>query len=97
MPIYEYECAKCGHVVEVWQKITDSDPTKCDLCKGRMRKLISQSSFHLKGTGWYVTDYKSKRESEKKKSSPDATSEPKTGEDKPKKEASPAGAKSTDA
>ena len=96
MPIYEYECAKCGHVTEAWQKITDPGPAKCEHCKGRMRKLISQSSFHLKGTGWYVTDYKSKGEIENKKSSPDAKTETKPAEDKPKKEASSAGAKSTD-
>jgi len=96
MPIYEYECTKCGRVAEVWQKISDSDTTKCDHCKGRMRKLISQSSFHLKGSGWYVTDYKSKKESDKKESSTDTKAETKTAEDKPKKEASPASAKSTD-
>ena len=57
MPIYEYECTKCGHHSEVWQKITDPPLTRCEQCKGRLRKLISQSTFHLKGTGWYVTDY----------------------------------------
>jgi len=61
MPIYEYECTKCGHQAEVWQRITDQSITKCERCKGKMRKLISQSSFHLKGTGWYVTDYASKK------------------------------------
>jgi putative FmdB family regulatory protein len=60
MPIYEYQCSKCGHQTEVWQKITDPPVTKCEMCNGRMRKLISQSTFHLKGTGWYVTDYASK-------------------------------------
>lgn len=67
MPIYEYECTKCGHQTEVWQRITDQSVTKCDRCKGKMRKLISQSSFHLKGTGWYVTDYASKKGAEGKK------------------------------
>ena len=61
MPIYEYECTKCGHQTEVWQKFSDSAITKCELCRGKMRKLISQSTFHLKGTGWYVTDYASNR------------------------------------
>lgn len=60
MPIYEYQCSKCGHQTEVWQKITDPPVTKCEMCNGRMRKLISQTTFHLKGTGWYVTDYASK-------------------------------------
>jgi putative FmdB family regulatory protein len=96
MPIYEYECTKCGHVSEVWQKITNGDPSRCDHCKGKMRRLISQSTFHLKGSGWYVTDYKSKRDGDKKKSSPDAKAETKTAEDKPKKEASSGGTTSTD-
>jgi putative FmdB family regulatory protein len=61
MPIYEYECKKCGYHMEVWQKFSDPEMTKCELCKGRIRKLISQSTFHLKGTGWYVTDYASNR------------------------------------
>ena len=76
MPIYEYECTKCGHQTEEWQSFSDPPITQCELCKGKMRKLISQSTFHLKGTGWYVTDYASKgsRFQEKKaKSAEDAT------------------------
>lgn len=60
MPVYEYECSKCGHHTEILQRITDSTISKCELCKGKMKKLISQSTFHLKGSGWYVTDYASK-------------------------------------
>lgn len=60
MPYYEYECTKCNHQTEVLQKISDPPITKCEKCNGRMRKLISQSTFHLKGSGWYVTDYASK-------------------------------------
>lgn len=72
MPIYEYECKKCGHLKEVFQRFSDSPITKCELCNGKMRKLISQNSFHLKGTGWYVTDYASKGASKNavKKESP---------------------------
>jgi putative FmdB family regulatory protein len=57
MPIYEYECTKCGNIEEVFQKFSDKPLTKCGLCAGKLHKLISQSTFHLKGTGWYVTDY----------------------------------------
>lgn len=57
MPIYEYRCRKCGHEFEEWQKITDPPVEKCNVCGGRASRLISQSSFILKGTGWYVTDY----------------------------------------
>lgn len=60
MPFYEYECTKCNHHTEVFQKISDKPMTKCKKCNGKMKKLISQSSFHLKGSGWYVTDYASK-------------------------------------
>ena len=60
MPIYEYECDKCGHHVEALQKITDPPIFECEQCHAKMKKLISQSTFHLKGTGWYVTDYASK-------------------------------------
>ncbi len=60
MPIYEYQCEECGVIVENWQKISDPPLEKCESCGGRMKKLISQSSFHLKGSGWYVTDYKGK-------------------------------------
>jgi putative FmdB family regulatory protein len=57
MPIYEYECTQCGQVEEIFQKFSDKPPTRCNKCSGKLHKLISQSSFHLKGTGWYATDY----------------------------------------
>ncbi|HIJ21226.1 MAG TPA: zinc ribbon domain-containing protein [Deltaproteobacteria bacterium] len=60
MPIYEYECEKCGHHMEAIQKISDAPVSECELCNSGVKKLISQSTFHLKGTGWYVTDYASK-------------------------------------
>jgi putative FmdB family regulatory protein len=61
MPIYEYECEKCGVVEEIFQKFSDKPLKKCTHCSGKLHKLISQSSFHLKGTGWYVTDYAGKK------------------------------------
>lgn len=60
MPIYEYECTQCGKIDEVIQKFSDKPLTKCKRCSGKLHKLISHSSFHLKGTGWYVTDYAGK-------------------------------------
>jgi len=56
MPIYEYQCQNCGHF-EMTQKITAKPLNRCPTCKGRVKKLISQTSFQLKGTGWYATDY----------------------------------------
>ena len=63
MPIYEYECTRCGEIEEVIQKFSDKPLTKCKRCSGNLHKLVSQSSFHLKGTGWYVTDYANKSQS----------------------------------
>ena len=60
MPIYEYECTKCGGIQEAIQKFSDKPLKKCDHCSGKLRKVVSHSTFHLKGTGWYVTDYANK-------------------------------------
>jgi putative FmdB family regulatory protein len=60
MPIYEYECTKCGNIEEALQKFSDKPLTKCKHCAGKLHKLVSHSTFHLKGTGWYVTDYADK-------------------------------------
>lgn len=81
MPIYEYECGKCGHQVEALQKITDAPIIECDQCHSEMKKLISQSTFHLKGTGWYVTDYASKN----KNSQVEAKEKASADNDTPKK------------
>lgn len=56
MPIYEYACARCGEF-EVMQRITEPSLTSCPTCEGQVTKLISTTSFQLKGTGWYLTDY----------------------------------------
>jgi putative FmdB family regulatory protein len=69
MPIYEYECTKCGKIEEVLQNFSDKPLTKCQSCAGKLQKLISQSTFHLKGTGWYVTDYADKSANTSKPSS----------------------------
>ncbi len=57
MPIYEYECSRCG-VFEVMQGINEEPLKTCPQCKRcKVKKLISESTFHLKGSGWYATDY----------------------------------------
>lgn len=61
MPIYEYECRKCNAQIEIMQKMTDKPLVKCTKCGGRLEKQWSSTSFHLKGTGWYVTDYAAKK------------------------------------
>lgn len=60
MPIYEYECTKCGHRFEVIQKVSDAPLKKCEKCKGKAERLISSPAIQFKGTGWYVTDYAKK-------------------------------------
>lgn len=62
MPIYEYQCEKCG-TFEMTQRITEKPLSKCPTCKSRVKKLISNTSFQLKGTGWYITDYARKDKS----------------------------------
>ena len=65
MPIYEYVCQKCGHQLEVIQKLSDKPLSKCPECRGKLEKIISQTSFQLKGAGWYVTDYAGRGKTEK--------------------------------
>ena len=61
MPIYEYRCAACGHELEALQKLADAPLTECPAChKAELRKLVSAAGFQLKGSGWYVTDFRDK-------------------------------------
>ena len=59
MPIYEYQCQKCGEVSEYIQKMSDDPMTACEHCGGDLERLISRSAFHLKGGGWYKDLYSS--------------------------------------
>jgi putative FmdB family regulatory protein len=61
MPIYEYTCQKCGAHLEVMQKISDKPLARHERCGGKLAKEWSQTSFQLKGSGWYVTDYAGKK------------------------------------
>ena len=59
MPIYEYRCASCGTTHEVLQKISEAPPTACPTCRAHaLTKVVSAAGFHLKGSGWYATDFK---------------------------------------
>jgi putative FmdB family regulatory protein len=85
MPIYEYKCRKCGNQFEVFQGISDPEIKTCKFCRGKVQKLVSLSSFSLKGSGWYATDYKGKKPSStakaqkaEKSESPAATETAKT-------------------
>ena len=109
MPIYEYECQKCG-TFEATQRITEKPLGKCPTCKGKVKKLISNTSFQLKGTGWYVTDYARKdnnkgagkgengaKPSSESKESKDSKSESKTESSSAKTEKSSSTSSSTSA
>jgi putative FmdB family regulatory protein len=59
MPIYEYRCDACGHQQEFLQRISEAPLKKCPACgKSRLKKLLSAAGFQLKGSGWYVTDFR---------------------------------------
>jgi putative FmdB family regulatory protein len=77
MPLYEYQCTKCGHRFEKIQKFSDKKIKKCPECGGPVEQVISAPAVQFKGSGWYVTDYA-------KKSS--APSSPDSGKDKDSKE-----------
>ncbi|HSG32272.1 MAG TPA: FmdB family zinc ribbon protein [Thermodesulfobacteriota bacterium] len=61
MPIYEYECKKCGDIIEAIQGFNDAPLRKHKECGGKLERMISLSSFHLKGSGWYDTEYGKKK------------------------------------
>lgn len=94
MPIYEYECIKCGNRFEVIQGFSDPAITSCNSCSGKVTKVISPPAIVFKGSGWYVTDYsdkfKDKGKTEVKKPAPETSeTKEKSAETKPA-EAKPA-------
>ncbi len=78
MPIYEYDCPRCGPF-ERLQSIQDDALKRCPSCRRKVTKLISQSSFHLKGGGWYADAYEKKANGSSHDSSEGATSSASTG------------------
>jgi putative FmdB family regulatory protein len=81
MPLYEYECKKCGHRFEKIQKFSDKMVKKCPECGGQVEQMISAPAVQFKGSGWYVTDY-AKKPSSAGSSSGDSSKDKK--DDKPK-------------
>ena len=66
MPFYEYQCKNCGHDLEAMQKFSDRPLKKCPQCgKSQLKRLMSAPVFRLKGSGWYETDFKSDKESQR--------------------------------
>ena len=85
MPIYEYRCADCKETFEVIQKFSDDPVKKCAHCSGmKVEKLISQSSFVLKGGGWYQDGYTNKKKQKEEAAptpKPDCSSCPSSSSD----------------
>ncbi len=93
MPLYEYECVKCGATVEKIQKFSDPPLTVCEKCGGKLERLISSPAIQFKGSGWYVTDYA--RKSSVPSTSNNSSSAGSTGSTENKKAAQPAPVKPT--
>jgi putative FmdB family regulatory protein len=90
MPIYEYECTKCGAHVEAFQKVNDKPLTRCRKCGSKLERKISAPAIQFKGSGWYVTDYAGKT-TKGEKSESESTAESKSEKtDKTEKKSSPA-------
>jgi len=71
MPTYTYQCHSCGKIFEKEQTVTEEPIKECPYCGGQVKRLITaSSSFHLKGSGWYVTDYKKNKSDNQKKPQP---------------------------
>ena len=88
MPIYEYECQSCGHVLDALQKISDDPLKHCPSCgEAALKKLLSAPRFRLKGSGWYETDFKDKNR--RNIASSDSTTTDKKSDKKSDKTASP--------
>jgi putative FmdB family regulatory protein len=82
MPLYEYQCKKCGHRFEKIQKFSDKPIKKCPECGGPVEKTISAPAVQFKGSGWYVTDYAKKSGSSASSSSSESGKESKKEEKK---------------
>jgi putative FmdB family regulatory protein len=94
VPIYEYECSKCRQITEALQKFSDPPLNDCPHCSGRLKRLMSINSFHLKGSGWYATDYAGKKADKQPSKSSSEGSAKKEKTDKPTKTESSTGSSS---
>ena len=74
MPIYEYQCQSCEDVIEKWQSLSDEPMATCPSCSGPLKKIISMSSFQLKGGGWFADGYSSNSSCNKSSSSSTSSS-----------------------
>jgi putative FmdB family regulatory protein len=87
LPLYEYECLKCGHRFEKIESVTAPHRQKCPRCRGRAERRLAAPAIQFKGSGWYVTDYAGKSGGAKAESAEGASKESKEGKEAPGKEA----------
>jgi len=86
MPLYEYQCKKCGHRFEKIQKFSDKPVKKCPECGGPVEQTISAPAVQFKGSGWYVTDYAKKSSSASDSGSKEAKDSKESKKDEKKTE-----------
>ena len=86
MPLYEYQCKKCGHRFEKIQKFSDKPVKKCPECGGLVEQTISAPAVQFKGSGWYVTDYAKKSSSASDSGSKEAKDSKESKKDEKKTE-----------
>jgi putative FmdB family regulatory protein len=101
MPLYEYQCKKCGHRFEKIQKFSDKPIKKCPECGGAVEQLVSAPAVQFKGSGWYVTDYAKKSSAPASSNSDSGSKESKDSkdskkDDKPKAESTAKESKKAD-
>jgi putative FmdB family regulatory protein len=96
MPIYQYRCSSCGYEHEALQKITSDLLVDCPECDSpSLVKMVTAAGFQLKGAGWYVTDFKDKKQPEKGKDVSKASPDTSTSSDSPEKKSTKASSAST--
>ena len=88
MPLYEYECKKCGRRVEKIQKYSDPILTICESCGGKLERLLSSPAIRFKGSGFFVNDYAKKPSGDSSSSSGDPPPSTEKKEEKKEKESS---------
>ena len=96
MPVYEYRCKDCGKEFEYQQRMSDDPKTVCESCEGQLERLISRTSFHLKGGGWYKDLYSSaKKDGAAKDSDSSAKGDGKSDSSSPSSSSSSSGSTSS--
>jgi putative FmdB family regulatory protein len=95
VPLYEFQCKKCGHRFERIQKFSDPDPKKCPECGGKIERMLHAPAIQFKGAGWYATDYAGKGKASKDEGGASSESSSKSDSGEKKTESKEPSKKST--